>query len=139
MPSPAQGPIAVIRYSLDHELTDNSRRAGEQALAGIAPDDGQHPIMGDVRGRGLMFGIEYVRERATKEPFPPQLHVSYRVEKAALDRGLVTYPCTGTVDGALGDMTLMAPPLPITPGQMDDLLAILDQAIGEVERTLAVK
>ena len=132
------GAIAVINYSLDHRLSLNSRMRGEQALAGLREMMNRHPILGDVRGKGLMFGFEFVQDRQTKETFPPRLGVSSRFEQFALRRGLVTYPCTGTVDGVLGDMTLMAPPLTISSQEMDELLAILDAALSDLELNLEI-
>ncbi len=133
------GAIAVINYMLAHNLPANAAARGEQALAGLRRLMAAHPSVGDVRGRGLMFGFEFVRDRATREPFPPELRVSSRLETAALRHGLVTYPCSGTVDGAAGDMVLMAPPLTINEQEMGDLLQILDLAIGEVEEELEVR
>jgi len=131
------GAIVVINYMLSHDLAANSTARGQQALEGLRKTMAAHPSIGDVRGRGLMFGFEFVRDRATKEPYPPTLKVSSLLEKAALRHGLVTYPCTGAVDGGPGDMVLMAPPLTITAQEMDDLLTILDLAIGEVEETVS--
>jgi adenosylmethionine-8-amino-7-oxononanoate aminotransferase len=130
------GAIAVLDYLLGHDLSANAAARGEQALDGLRKSMAAHASIGDVRGRGLMFGFEFVRDRATKEPFPPGLKVSALLEQTALRHGLVTYPCTGTVDGGPGDMVLMAPPLTITAREMDDLLTILDLAIGEVEEEL---
>ncbi len=130
------GAIAVIKYTLEHDLIDNARQRGEQAQDGLKRMMDRHTIIGDVRGAGLMFGFEFVRDRQTKEPFAPGLHVSRRFETAALERGLVTYPCTGCVDGVMGDMVLMAPPLIIDAGQMDDLLSIMDDALTQVEGDL---
>jgi adenosylmethionine-8-amino-7-oxononanoate aminotransferase len=131
------GAIAVINTMRSHDLPANATARGEQALHGLRKTMAAHPSVGDVRGRGLMFGFEFVRDRAAKEPFPPALKVSSLLENAALRQGLVTYPCTGTVDGGPGDMVLMAPPLTITAQEMDDLLTILDLAIGEVEETVS--
>jgi adenosylmethionine-8-amino-7-oxononanoate aminotransferase len=133
------GAIAVINYMLTHKLTENSAQRGEQALAGLRQMMTKHPSIGDVRGRGLMFGFEFVQDRATKLHFPPELKVSALLEQAALRRGLVTYPCTGTVGGGPGDMVLMAPPLTITEREMKELLDILDLAVGDVEQALAAK
>lgn len=130
------GALAVIRYLRDHDLVENSRQRGEQVLAGLRQMMERHPIIGDVRGLGLMFGLEYVRRRSTREPFPPDRAVSSRIERAALRHGLVTYPCTGSLDGTLGDMTLMAPPLVISASQVTELLKALERAIGEVEQDL---
>jgi adenosylmethionine-8-amino-7-oxononanoate aminotransferase len=99
----------------------------------------QHPIIGDVRGLGMMFGFEFVKDRVTKEPFDPRMRVSMAFEKAALQHGLVTYPCTGTIDGVAGDMMLFAPPLVMNADQMDELLSILDVALDDVEVELGVR
>ena len=130
------GALAVIRYTLEHDLVANARERGEQALAGLRKLMAKYPSIGDVRGRGMMFGFELVKDKRTKEPFEPSRHASAVLEAAALKRGLVTYPCTGTVEGTLGDMVLMAPPLVITREQVDELLNILDEAMGEVEEIL---
>jgi adenosylmethionine-8-amino-7-oxononanoate aminotransferase len=81
-----------------------------------------------------MAGFELVKDRQTKEPFRAAEHISYALEKETLQRGLVVYPCSGTVDGVMGDMILLAPPLTITPGQVEDLLAILDAALDALEK-----
>jgi adenosylmethionine-8-amino-7-oxononanoate aminotransferase len=130
------GAIAVINYMLTHKLTANSAARGEQALAGLRRLMAKHPTIGDVRGKGLMFGFEFVADRVTKKPFPPERKVSSLLEFAALKRGLVTYPCTGSVSGGPGDMVLMAPPLVINEQEMNELIDILDQSITDVEATL---
>ena len=132
------GAIAVIRYGLEQRLAENARQRGEQALAGLRALMERHPLLGDVRGLGLMFGFELVKDKAAKTPFPASAHASSLFEQAALARGLVTYPCTGTVDGGLGDMVLMAPPLVISAAEMDDLLAIIADTLGAVEQTLGL-
>jgi adenosylmethionine-8-amino-7-oxononanoate aminotransferase len=131
------GALAVIHYLLDHGLVENSRQRGEQVQKGLLQLKSRHPLVGDVRGLGLMFGLEYVRSRRTREPFAPDRKVSLRIEAAALRHGLVTYPCTGSLDGTLGDMTLMAPPLTISSSEVEDLLQALEQAVSEVEQELS--
>ena len=130
------GAIAVINYSLTHDLARNAAARGEQALAGLRSLMAKHPIIGDVRGRGLMFGFELVQERAGKQPFPPSVKASARLEQVALRRGLVSYPCTGTIDGGPGDMMLFAPPLITTAAQINNILDILDESIGELANEL---
>ena len=130
------GAITVIRYIFENQLIENAHLRGLQSLEGMKRIMDKHPSIGDVRGLGLMFGFEFVKDRNTGDPFPPDLKISYLLEQAALKRGLVTYPCTGSVDGASGDMVLMAPPLIVTETQVGDILNILDQAIGEVEETI---
>ena len=97
----------------------------------------RQPIVGDVRGLGLLLGVELVRDRATKAPFPAAWQVSKRVGAATLARGLVSYSMTGTVDGALGDHLLYAPPLTLTHEQADELVAILDDSLTAVSADLA--
>jgi adenosylmethionine-8-amino-7-oxononanoate aminotransferase len=133
------GAIAVIHYMQAHHLVENARQRGQQALDGLQALMEHHPIIGDARGLGMMFGFEFVKDRASKEPFDPKQRVSMAFEQAALRRGLVTYPCSGTVDGVMGDMMLLAPPLVMTAGQMDELLSILDGALSEVEAQFGVK
>jgi len=99
----------------------------------------RHPIIGDARGLGMMFGFEFVKDRASKEPFEPERRLSLAFEQEALRRGLITYPCTGTVDGTLGDMMLMAPPLTMTATQMDELLSILDASLYPIEEEFEVR
>ena len=133
------GAITVLNYLLEHHLVENARERGQQALHGLRLMMDRHPIIGDVRGLGMMFGFEFVKDRATKEPFEPQRHLSLAFEQEALQRGLITYPCTGTVDGTLGDMMLMAPPLIMTAPQMDDLLSIVDASLYPIEEEFEVR
>jgi len=131
------GAMAVLDYLEENDLVERSAAMGayllEQMRAKLLP----HPTVGDVRGRGLMAGFELVADKVTKEPFDPALHVSKRLEDIAFERGLITYPCTGSVDGYAGDMTLLAPPLIITCEQIDEMVDILDASIGELEAQLA--
>lgn len=133
-PVSCAGANAVIDYILTNDLVENSRARGVQALDGLRSLMSSHPIIGDVRGLGLMFGFELVKDRASKAPFPAANHASYALEKETLQRGLVVYPCTGTIDGVMGDMVLLAPPLTISSAQINDLLEILNASLYAVEQ-----
>lgn len=135
-PVSCAGAIAVINYILEHDLVENSRQRGEQALIGLGALMEKHPIIGDIRGKGLMFGFELVKDQATKQPFESKKHVSRLFEIAASKRGLVTYPCTGSIEGVLGDMVLLAPPLVISESQINDVLNIIDDSLGDIEKQL---
>ncbi|RJE20223.1 Aminotransferase [Aspergillus sclerotialis] len=74
--------------------------------------------VGDIRGRGLFWAVEFVKDRDTKETFCPSLHFGIRVQQAAFERGLAIYPGVGTVDGYRGDHILLAPPFTITEDQL---------------------
>jgi 4-aminobutyrate aminotransferase-like enzyme len=122
---------------LDHDLIANAADVGrhfKERLLGLME---RHPMIGDVRGIGLMLGVELVADRPTKRPFPPEWKVSQLVGHAALDRGLVCYPLMGTVDGIEGDHMLFTPPLTITTDQIDELIEIYDEALRVVAAELA--
>jgi len=89
-----------------------------------------------VRGLGLMLGLEFVQDKATKEPFPAAARVAARVAEAALARGLFVYPGAGTVDGERGDHVMVAPPLIISEPECDELVGMLTGAIDAVVREL---
>ena len=89
--------------------------------------------MGDVRGIGLMWGVEFVADRASKATFAPKLHFGQQVADAAFERGLIVYPGSGCADGVSGDLVMLGPPLGITLEQMDELVALLRQAIETVD------
>ena len=130
------GGVAAINYLLTHKLVENARSAGDYFLKRLAMLL-KHSIVGDVRGRGMMVGFELVANRQTKEPFPPRLGLANLVFEQAFKRGLVIYPCTGTVHGAGGDMILLAPPLITTPSQVDEIVAILDDTLKDVAREIS--
>ena len=76
------------------------------------------PAVGDVRGIGLLWAVEFVADKKTKQPFPPESNFGGRVTQAALKRGLLVYPIQGCVDGISGDHVLIAPPAVITAEQI---------------------
>lgn len=94
---------------------------------------GNHPHVGDIRGRGLFRGLELVQDRDGKVPFDPALRVHARVKKEALKAGLLCYPTGGTADGVRGDHVLLAPPFIVEESQLDELV---DKLGGALEATL---
>jgi adenosylmethionine-8-amino-7-oxononanoate aminotransferase len=91
--------------------------------------------VGDVRGIGLLWGVEFVADKATKRPFAPELNFAGRVAQAAVNRGLLVYPMQGCVDGVAGDHLLIAPPAVITADQIDWAAKQLREAIEEAATT----
>jgi adenosylmethionine-8-amino-7-oxononanoate aminotransferase len=85
--------------------------------------------VGDVRGRGYFIGIELVRDRRTKTPFPAQRALSFDVGARAFADGLICYPCSGNVDGAAGDTIIIAPPYNASDGELEEIIAKLARAI----------
>ncbi len=88
-----------------------------------------HRHIGDIRGRGLMWGIELVADRASKAPFDPAHRLHARIKQQAMQRGLMVYPMGGTVDGRQGDHVLIAPPFIASTAQLDEVVQRLDAAI----------
>jgi len=91
--------------------------------------------VGDVRGVGLLWGVEFVNNKSSKEPFPTELNFAGKVGEAARGRGVMVYPMQGCVDGYQGDHLLLAPPAVITEQEIDWGVSELAEAIGEVEKT----
>lgn len=133
-PSAAAG-AAVLQYVRAHGLVERAARLGTYLGERLQPLAGRR-IVGDIRGLGLMRGIEFVRDRATKAPFDRSLRVAERVGEAAFARGLIIYPGAGNVDGVRGDQLLIGPPLVITELEIDELVARLAGAIDEVAAAL---
>src|SRR5690606_12928686 len=90
---------------------------------------GNHPFVGDVRGRGLFLALELVADRGTKAPFDPALKVHARVKSEAMARGLMVYPTGGIVDGVRGDHVLLAPPFIVDATVVDTIVERLGEAI----------
>ena len=93
---------------------------------------GDHPHVGDIRGRGLFWGLELVADRATKRPFDPKQRVHARIKKEALGAGLMCYPMGGTLDGVHGDHVLLAPPFIVEEAQLDEMVGKLGAALEVV-------
>ncbi|UKZ78583.1 hypothetical protein TrVFT333_006329 [Trichoderma virens FT-333] len=98
--------------------------------------DAKH--VGEIRGRGLFLGIEFVQDRASKQPFKPAVKFASRMQEAAHSRGLAVYPGSGTVDGLNGDHVILAPPLTITEEELEEVVRLLKVAYDAVEEALVV-
>lgn len=92
-------------------------------------------VVGDVRGMGLLVGVEFVRDAKTREPFPPDARTAQRIQEDAFDAGVLTYPIQGCADGTRGDHILLAPPFTITSTMIQMLVDALERATADLERT----
>ncbi|HMI57233.1 MAG TPA: aminotransferase class III-fold pyridoxal phosphate-dependent enzyme, partial [Gemmatimonadaceae bacterium] len=113
--------LATLRYIRDHALIERAAAMGRvfhDKLAALL----DLPHVGDVRGRGLLAGVELVLDRDTRAPFPRKAKVAERMTEAAQRAGLVVWPNTGHVDGVDGDLIMLAPPFIIEPAQIDELV-----------------
>jgi hypothetical protein len=121
--------VAAIRYLRDHGLIARCATIGtafHQRLAALR----ELPAVGDVRGRGLLAGIEFVTDKGTRAPFPRSARVAERFAAAALEAGLVVWPNVGQADGVNGDLAMLAPPFVITEDQLDELVRLFGLAVG---------
>ena len=120
---------AVVSAILDRGLVDRVKVQGDKLMARLQDRFGQHPHIGDLRGRGLFRGIELVDDRDSKAPFDPSRGIAGKIKKAAFEAGLICYPMAGTIDGQSGDHVLLAPPFIIEDAQLDELVDKLSGAI----------
>jgi adenosylmethionine-8-amino-7-oxononanoate aminotransferase len=127
---------AVVKKVMDKRLLDRVLAQGVRLRKALLDKFGEHPNIGDIRGRGLFLGLEFVRERDSKSPFPPQLGFHKKFKQAAIDAGLICYPMGGTIDGQQGDHVLLAPPFIIDSGHIEEIVTKLDQALKSTLRTL---
>ena len=121
--------LAVQRIIRRDDLLANVRRQGAHLTRRLGERFGNHPFVGDIRGRGLFQGLELVADRGTKEPFDPARKLHARVKHEAMMRGLMVYPMGGTVDGKRGDHVLLAPPFIVDNAAVDMIVERLGDAI----------
>ena len=121
--------LAVQRVMRRDNLLDNVRVRGAYQLRRLKERFGNHPFVGDVRGRGLFQGLELVADRDTKAPFDPKAKLHARVKREAMARGLLVYPMGGTVEGVAGDHVLLAPPFIVDAAVVDTIVERLGDAI----------
>lgn len=121
--------LEVQRVIAEEGLLDNVRERGEQLRAQLRERFADHQAVGDVRGRGLFVGVEFVADRGTKQPFDPSLRLHAALRREAMARGLMVYPMGGTVDGRQGDHVLLAPPFICSAEQIDIIVERLAQSL----------
>ena len=121
--------VAVQRIIERDHLLERVARDGATFRAALAAEFAGIEAVGDVRGRGFFVGVEFVRDRATREPFDPALGISGRVGSAASALGLLLYPIGGNVDGTRGDALILAPPYNAPPAILDEIVALTGRAI----------
>ncbi|MEP3198251.1 MAG: aspartate aminotransferase family protein [Lentilitoribacter sp.] len=131
-PTAAAASIAVINKLTKHNLVQRAHDMGEKLQSALIEKFGQHPHIGDIRGRGLFRGIEIVQDRETKQPFSPDKATNKKIKKAAFETGLICYPMGGTIDGVNGDHVLLAPPFIIEDNHIDEIVEKLHLAIQKV-------
>ena len=120
---------AVLSEIEDNNLLEQVRQKGEALQSALEAAFGQHPHVGDIRGRGLFRGLELVADRNTKAPFAPSRKLHAKIKAAAFAEGLICYPMGGTIDGVQGDHVLLAPPFIISQAEIAELVEKLGRAL----------
>jgi adenosylmethionine-8-amino-7-oxononanoate aminotransferase len=131
-PTACAAALAVLTKLTDGGLVNRAAEMGQKLNEGLKQAFGQHPNIGDIRGRGMFRGLEIVEDRETKTPFDPALGIHKALKKAAFQAGLGCYPMGGTVDGKLGDHILLAPPFIMDDSHVDEITSKLQIALDKV-------
>ncbi|WP_454762805.1 aspartate aminotransferase family protein [Cupriavidus campinensis] len=124
--------LAVQQTIAEDKLLDNVLARGEQLRARLREALGAHPNLGDVRGRGMFVGVEFVADRATKATLDPARKTHAALKRVCMDHGVLVYPMGGTVDGVHGDHVLFAPPFICTAADIDNIVDRFAQAVRTV-------
>ncbi|WP_298432350.1 aspartate aminotransferase family protein [uncultured Jannaschia sp.] len=123
---------AVLQELAEEDLIPRVREIGDRFEAALRDRFAQKPHVGDIRGRGLFWGIEFVADRGARTPFDPTRGLAGKLKKAAFAEGLICYPMPGTRDGRHGDHVLLAPPFIMTDDQIGEVVDKLDRAMTAV-------
>ena len=121
--------LAVQRAIRDRDLLTNVRRQGAVLRDALQDRFGNHHHVGDIRGRGLFWGLELVADRDTKEPFDADLKLNARVKAEGMARGLICYPIGGNVDGTCGDAVMISPPFIVSETQIGEIVELVGDTV----------
>lgn len=124
--------LANLKYIEKHNLVDRSRQMGEYLKTKLGVLENS-PIVGDIRGKGLFVGIEFIEDKRSKHPFPKDLNLARKIADKTFERGLIVLPGTGGVDGIMGDHILLAPPFTIEKLEIEAMVEILEGVIREIK------
>ena len=124
--------LEVQRIVREDSLVAAAAHQGTQLERLLQDRFGNHHHVGDIRGRGLFWALEFVSDRGARTPFDPACGMAEAVKDAAMARGLAVYPCTGTMDGVRGDHVIVAPPYTVTEAELQEIVGRLGEAVDAV-------
>ncbi len=124
--------LAVMQVLEDENLLAKVQQTGELLRTRLRDVFIEHPHIGDIRGRGLLTGVELVEDRDTRTPIRKELGVPAAILSAAMENGLICYPGGGTADGVNGAHVLLAPPFIYQPKHVDELVSKLEKTLAQV-------
>jgi adenosylmethionine-8-amino-7-oxononanoate aminotransferase len=126
------GALAVLQEVESRDLLSAVRARGRQLETALRERFGQHAHVGDIRGRGLFWSIELVAERDSKTPFDVSRNLAGKIQRAAMDAGMICYPSQGCADGTAGDHVLLAPAFTSPPDEIEMTVEMLGTAVDQV-------
>lgn len=138
-PQSAAVGLAVLEYMEKHNLVENGQKTGTYLLEQLRELQKKYPIIGDVRGIGLLTGVEFVSNIFNKLPFASEVNVTKTVIQKAMERGLLVYPAGAGEAGMAGDAVIIAPPLTIKVEEVNRLLSIFEEVVKEIQDELQIQ
>jgi adenosylmethionine-8-amino-7-oxononanoate aminotransferase len=131
-PVAAAAGMAVVSYVRENNLVENSYKVGQYLLGRLNELKDKYWFIGDVRGLGLMTGVEFVKDKVTKEPFEQAKGITDKVVNTALKTGLMLYGAPLCADGTKGDAIMIAPPLTITEQEIDIIIVAFEEILTNI-------
>lgn len=128
--------LAVTEYLENHNIIAQVKQKGEYLQKGLSKLQEIHSFIGDIRGKGLLIGVECVSSVATKKPFAKHIDVTNKIVSIAQQNGLLLYPAQAGIDGVIGDAFIVSPPLTISYREIDELLLRLNQTLLDFQKLL---
>ena len=133
-PFSAKAALEVLRYVIRHGLIKQSEEKGFKLKKKLEEMMHRSGIIGDVRGKGLLLGVEFVADKKTKRVFPQDRSMTQCIISEAKKRGLIVYPSKAGIDSGEGDAVIIAPPFTISDGEMEELISTFSETVAEVEK-----
>jgi adenosylmethionine-8-amino-7-oxononanoate aminotransferase len=131
-PFSARAGLEVVRYCKTNHLCRQAEQKGEELMRKLNELKKQSKIIGDIRGKGLLIGVEFVRDKETKLPFPPENGLTEKVVKEAKRRGLLLYPSSAGMENE-GNAVIISPPLTISKEEMQELFDLFTETVQTIE------
>ncbi|MCK1991136.1 aspartate aminotransferase family protein [Peribacillus muralis] len=128
--------LAVLNYVEEHDLVEKSADRGKDLINGLRKLARKYSFIGDIRGRGLLIGLEFVQDMDTKLPFPKPAAVTQSIIELGMKNGILLYPAAAGLDGVTGSAIIISPPLTITEEECAVLLMRLDITFQQFNETI---
>jgi adenosylmethionine-8-amino-7-oxononanoate aminotransferase len=126
--------LAVQKYIIQHDLVNHCAQMGQYLKGKLKELAKRQELIGDIRGKGLLIGVEFVQDRKTHEPFPRSKHLTEKILNTAFEKGLVLRGRFGTGTRREGDHMLLSPPFIISKAECDELVSILESTLEDVKK-----